>query len=175
MDLKLYDPQAMGETEEAAAALRALKLECDEARRSGQTGHIPAPVVGRLPEHASRLAMILAVLSQPEEEVPAVHAAHVAAGEAIARESARTLGDSIAAHQRAARDDYAGQVEIVIQALRRLGGQATQRELLRSCRSLRSKDVAEIAQRLAAEGEVVIQQEKTGGGQRAVLRLIKGA
>jgi hypothetical protein len=169
--LRLYHPLPVAETPEAAAALRAHKEACDGRRRS-RSGDVPHAVLGRAPEYAVRVAAILAGLAQPDADVPTVELAHVESAIGIVEESSRTLASSLARHQRAAWNDPQAQLEAVERAIRRLGGEATKREILRSCRSLTARTLAEIISRLEDEGAAVIEDKVTAGRTAKVLRLV---
>jgi hypothetical protein len=162
--LRLYQPLAMMETPEAAQELADYRLSCDRERRDARRPAVPPSVLGRAPEYAARVAAILAGLSQPDAEVPTVHAGHVRVAIAIADESARCLGKSLAAHARPSWDDHEGQLEAVLRVLATLGGEASRSQILRSCRKLSARQVDEALARLEDEGKTVLQMdEKTGG------------
>jgi hypothetical protein len=84
----------------------------------------------------------------------------------IATESASTLTASLQAHRRASWDDPAAQVELVVGALRACGGSAQWSDLLRQCRGLRARDLADVVERLEAEGTAKVTTEKTAGRPR---------
>lgn len=150
--LRAYVPQIVGETEEAARLLLEHKLKCDEERRRGERMEIPRATLGRMPEFAARVALILATLSQPENEIPTVTELEVRVAIAIVEESAATFAESLASNRRAAWDDPASQLELVISAIRSNGGVATRNEILRRCRRLTSKQIDEATTRLEEEG-----------------------
>lgn len=169
--LRLYDPQTVTETPEAAALLLAHKLACDEDRREGLRLDIPRATLGRMPEFAARIALILAVLSQPEAVVPVVSELEVQAAIALAEDSAQTFADSLAKNRRADWHDPAAQVELVVSALRLHGGVATKAELLRSCRKLSAQQVMDALNRLVDEERGVLEKKATTGRSSTVFRL----
>lgn len=150
--LRAYVPQVVGETEEAARLLLEHKLKCDEERRKGQRLEIPRATLGRMPEFAARVALVLATLAQPENEVPTVTELEVRVAIAIVEESGATFAESLAGNRRAAWDDPAAQLELVLSAIRGNGGAATRNEILRRCRRLTSKQIEEALSRLEEEG-----------------------
>jgi len=167
-EIRLYDPCHMTESEEARAALMAHKLACDEDRRQGKRLEIPRAVLGRAPEFASRMAMVLAILSQPEADIPSVGAEHVRVAIALADESARVFAGSLAANQRPNWDDPEAQAQYVLGAIRKAGGVVDWSSLLRSCQRLTARTMAEVVERLALEGRIV-QESMAGDGRTAKL------
>jgi hypothetical protein len=171
-EIRLYDPCHMGETDEAREALLAHKLACDEDRRTGKRMEIPRAVLGRVPEFAARMAMVLAVLSQPEQDCPTVALEHVRVAIALADESARTFAASLAANQRPDWNDPEAQAGYVLSALRGSGGSLARADLLRACRRLTARTIGEVLARLAEEGEIVLLKEAaTGGREKEVILL----
>jgi len=162
--LRLYAPITMTETAEAAQELADYRLTCDAERRDAERPQVPASVLGRAPEYATRISAILAGLSQPDAEIPTVGVEHVRAAVSVADESARCLGRSLATHAKPSWDDHAGQVEAVLRALATLGGEASRSQILRACRRLSAREVTDALNRLAAEGRAMVDQ---GGGSTA--------
>ena len=170
--LRLYDPILMGEDEEARTLLTTCKVKADAARRDGSRADIPPAVLARLPEFAGRLAMVLAVLAAPEEDRPVVTADAARVAIALAEESAAVFASSLSANRRASWDDPAAQCELVLGAIRGHGGSMDWSDLLRACRGLRARDLADVLNRLVEEGGAVVEEQKTGGRPRRVVRLI---
>lgn len=167
--LRLYDPQAVTETSGAARLLLEHKLSCDDDRREGRRLDVPRATLGRMPEFAARMALILAALSQPESLVPVVSELEVKVAIALAEESAQTFADSLARNRRASWDDPSAQVELVVSALRLHGGTATKSEILRECRRLSASQVMEALERLVEEERGVIEKKPSATGRPAVL------
>ena len=171
-EIRLYAPQHMDETPEAREALLSHKLGCDEDRRTGKRMEIPRAVIGRAPEFASRMAMVLAVLAQPEQDCPTVALEHVRAAIALADESAKVFAESLAANQRPDWNDPEAQARYVLSALRGSNGSMGRADLLRACRRLTARTIGEVLARLAEEGEVVVFKEaSTGGREKEVILL----
>jgi hypothetical protein len=171
-EIRLYDPCHMGESDEARHALLMHKLVCDEDRRSGRRLEIPRAVLGRAPEFASRMAMILAVLSQPEVDCPTVEIAHVKAAIALSEESAMVFAKSLASNQRPDWNDPEAQASYVLGAIRGASGSLSRAELLRACRRLTARTIGEVLARLAEEGEVVVFKEASTGGREKEMILL---
>lgn len=168
--LRLYDPQTVTETPDAARLLLEHKLACDDDRREGWRLDVPRATLGRMPEFAARMALILAALSQPEALVPVVSELEVRVAIALAEESAQTFADSLARNRRASWDDPSAQVELVVSALRLHGGTATKSELLRECRRLTASQVMEALDRLVEEERGVLEKRaNSGAGRQAVV------
>jgi hypothetical protein len=171
-EIRLYAPATMDETPEAGAALLAHKLGCDHSRRVGERMEIPRAVLGRAPEFAARMSMILAVLAQPESDCPTVGLEHVEVAIALADESARVFAESLASNQRPDWNDPEAQAKYVLSAVRQAGGSLGRTDLLRACRRLTSRTIQEVVTRLAEEEAIVIFKEaSTGGREREVLTL----
>ena len=170
-EIRLYAPMTMGETEEARQALLDHKLACDDERRTGKRMEIPRAVLGRAPEFAARMAMILAVLAQPEDECPTVALEHVEVAIALADESAKTFSESLAAHARPDWNDPEAQAKYVLGAIRAADGQLGRADLLRRCQRLTARTIGEVLARLAEEGEIVVLKEATAGRDKEVILL----
>ena len=171
--IRLYDPLTVGEDDTAREIIRACKLECDDARRSGSRPEIPSAVLARLPEFASRIALVLAYLSQPEAVIPLVTGEVARVAVALSTESAVVFAASLAANRRAAWDDPEAQIELVLAAIREAGGDIGRRALLRRCRQLTSRTLDDIIDRLVDEESVIV--EKIAGKTRPTetLRLLR--
>lgn len=171
--LRLYDPQHVQETAEAARMLLEYKLACDEDRRQHRRLDVPRATLGRSPEFASRIALILAALSQPEQAIPTVTELEVRVAIALADESAQTFADSLATNRRASWDDPAAQVEMVVSAVRMAGGEAVRSQVLRACQRLTAQQVNEACERLVLEERAVIDKvQGTKGRPSVVIRLL---
>jgi hypothetical protein len=170
--LRLYDPITMGEEPEARDLMTACKVKADKARRDGSRADIPPAVLARLPEFAGRLAMVLAVLAAPEDDQPIVNVDAARVAIALAEESAAVFASSLSANRRASWDDHAAQCELVLSAIRGDGGSMGKSEILRACRALTARQVADIVQRLVEEGAVVIEIERTAGRPRETVRMM---
>lgn len=163
-EIRLYAPVTMGETPEAQAALLTHKLKCDEDRRTGKRLEIPRAVLGRAPEFAARMAMVLAVLGQPESECPTVGLEHVEVAIALADESARVFAESLASNQRPDWNDPEAQAKYVLSAIRKANGVVDWSTLLRSCQRLSARTIAEVVERLALE-RIIVQDSVEGQGR----------
>ena len=171
-EIRFYTPLQVTEDDAAREILTACKLECDDARRTGSRSDVPPAVLARLPEFASRIALVLAYLSQPEQIIPVVtgHVARVAV--ALAEESAAVFAASLAANRKASWDDPEAQIELVLAAIREAGGDIGRRSLLRACRQLTARTLDDIIDRLVDEEMVIV--EKIAGKTRPTetLRLL---
>ena len=170
-EIRLYAPQTMDETPEACAALLAHKLGCDHDRRTGQRLEIPRAVLGRAPEFAARMSMILAVLSQPEADCPTVGLEHVEAAIALADESARVFAESLASNQRPDWNDPEAQAKYVLGAIRKAGGPVLRTDVLRSCQRLTARTIGDVIDRLEEEGQIVVLKKVGEGRTGQVLQL----
>lgn len=171
-EIRLYAPAIMGETDEAREALLQHKLACDDERRTGKRLEIPRAVLGRAPEFAARMAMILAVLSQPEEETPTVGLEHVEAAIALADESAKVFAESLTSHARPDWNDPEAQARYVLSAIRADGGQVMRSEILRRCQRLTARTIGDVLDRLAEEGQIVLAKQ-VGDGRTGQLVTLK--
>lgn len=170
--IRSYEPQAMGEDDSARQCLTTCKLKADEDRRNGTRVDVPHAVLARLPEFASRIAMVLAVLAQPEAEAPTVTGEIARVAVLIADESARVFSESLASNQRPAWDDPEAQAKYVMSAIHRSNGGLARSDLLRACRRLTSRTIGEVLTRLAEEKEIVVLKEgSTGGREKEVITL----
>jgi len=170
--LREYAPETMGEDDDARDTLNRCKADTDRDRREGK-GTVPPAVLARVPEFAARVALVLAALSQPEANVPTVTGDAARLAVRVAHESARVFAASLAANRRAAWDDHAGQIDTVIGVITAAGGQIARGELLRACRSMSARQVADVVDRLVDEGTAIVLKEGTGGRPRQIVRLGK--
>lgn len=170
-EIRLYAPATMGETDEARDALLKHKLACDDERRTGKRLEIPRAVLGRAPEFAARMAMILAALSQPEDEVPMVGLEHVEVAIALADESARVFAESLAAHARPDWNDPEAQARYVLSAIRAEGGRVLRSDILRRCQRLTARTIGDVLERLAEEGQIVVLKQVGDGRTGQVVTL----
>jgi hypothetical protein len=170
--IRLYDPLTVVDDDDARAALTACKMECDDARRTGSRPEIPPAVLARLPEMASRIALVLAFLSQPEAEVPVVTSDCARVAIALANESATVFAASLSANRRASWDDPAAQIDLVLAAIRRLGGEVTKSQLLKSCRQLTARTLDDIIERLLEEGSATVEKVPGKSKPTTMLRLL---
>lgn len=170
--VRLYDPITVTEDEEAREIMTRCKIECDEARRNGSRPEIPSAVLARLPEFASRIALVLGYLSQPEEGCPRVTGEVARVAVAVSTESASVFAASLAANRKASWDDPEAQIDLVLAEVRRAGGEIGRRALLRRCRQLTARSLDEIIGRLVDEESAVI--DKIAGKTRPteVIRLL---
>jgi hypothetical protein len=163
-EIRIYAPATMGETDAAGQALLGHKLGCDHSRRVGERMEIPRAVLGRAPEFAARMAMILSVLSQPEDDCPTVGLEHVEVAIALADESARVFAESLAANQRPDWNDPEAQAKYVLSAIRKAGGHMDWSSLLRSCQRLSARTIGDVVDRLALE-RMIVQESVAGDGR----------
>jgi len=172
--LRLYDPQHVTETDEAKRLLLEHKLKCDDDRRLQRRADIPNAVLGRMPEFAARMALILAALSQPERVVPVVGEMEATVAIALADESAMTFAASLTAGRRPRWDDHEAQLDLVVGVIRDEGGATTKTELMRRCRRLSGRQIDEVLARLAEEGTIEVLKIASSGGRPAFgIRLVQ--
>ena len=171
-EIRLYAPLQVGEADDAREILTTCKLECDDARRRGLRLEIPGAVLARMPEFASRIALVLAYLSQPEKIVPVVTGDVARVAVALAEESAAVFAASLADNRKASWDDPEAQIDLVLAAIREAGGDIGRRALLRACRQLTSRTLDDIIDRLVDEESITV--EKIAGKTRPTetLRLL---
>jgi len=171
--IRLYDPINVPEDDEARELLTGCKRECDEARRTGSRPEIPGAVLARLPEFASRIALVLAFLSQPEEVIPRVTGQCARVAVALATESAAVFAASLAANRKARWDDPEAQIDLVLAAIRRQGGEVTKSGLLTSCRQLTARTLDDIIDRLLEEGLATMEKVSGKSKPTTMLKLLK--
>lgn len=171
--LRLYSPVEVRDDGEAGRLLTAHKLELDEDRRHGRRAEVPRATLARQPEFAVRVALALAVLAQPEADVPCVTAEIMRRAIEVAGESSATFAASLAAGRRPKWDDPEGQIEYVIGALHDLGGQGTRSEILARCRRLDARTIGDVLSRLVEEERAEVAQTQGARGRPGtVVRLI---
>lgn len=172
--LRLYQPD---EVEDAggSAVLADYAEACDDRRRDPQEGDVPAALLGRAAEQATRVALALAILrcEWPAWPVVTAEVASVAIG--IVEASTWTIARSLRDHRAPAWDDVAGRIDYVVSAIGKLSdgdGWVSRSDLLRACRRLDAHGLDQILQRLQDEERITAQRIATGGRQTIALRLL---
>jgi hypothetical protein len=112
------------------------------------------------------MAMILAVLAQPEEACPTVGLEHVRVAIALADESAKVFSDSLSANRKPAWDDPQGQCELVLDVIQRSPAGISRADLLTACRRLTARTIGEVIERLVEEERITVLVEPTKGRPR---------
>jgi hypothetical protein len=159
--LAMYVPE---EVEDAGGAdlLASYAEHCDERRRAPQEGDVPAALLGRCAEHATRAALALAILRCEWPAWPTVTAQVARAAIRVVEASAWTIARSLRDHRAPAWDDIAGRVAYVESAMRRIAdddGWVSRSALLRGCRNIDADALDRTLARLIDEGSV--RAEKT--------------
>jgi len=165
----LYDPQEV--TLACLSMADDYRRRCDDARRLD--GGTPHEVAARQAEHASRIALILCLLSTPPGAPPVVEERHFDVACRIAERSVRVLVDGLA--QYAAESDHERLRKQVLAAIQRGGpdGWVSRRDVLRRVSGgAKLRDVDEVLARLAAEGVAEVARMD---GDSVVARLATGA
>ena len=152
----VYDPQEV--TLACMSSADDYRRRCDDARRLD--GGTPHEVAARQAEHASRIALILCLLSTPPGAPPVVDDRHFALGVRIAERSVRVLVDGLA--QYAAESDHERLRKQVIAACKKgaVDGWVSRRDVLRRVSGgAKLRDIDEVLTRLQAEGVVELARE----------------
>ena len=171
--LRMY---AADEVEDAggSAILAGYAEHCDERRRVPQQGDVPAALLGRCAEQATRVALSLAILRCQWPAWPVVTEAVVECAIRIVEASSWTIARSLRDHKAPQWDDVAGKIAYVEAAIMRLAdneGWCSRADLLRACRRLDSMGLDEVCNRLAQENRLDVRKVVTGGRQAINLRL----
>ena len=174
--LTMYVPE---EVEDAGGAdlLAAYAEQCDERRRVPQEGDVPAALLGRCAEHATRVALALAILRCEWPAWPTVTEQVARVAIRVVEASAWTIARSLRDHRAPAWDDVAGQVAYVEGAMRRIAdadGWVSRSALLLACRKLDADALDRTLVRLIDEGGVKVEKlkkEANAGAGRPKTRL----
>jgi hypothetical protein len=172
--LRMY---AADEVEDAggAALLAGYAEHCDERRRSPQTGDVPAALLGRCAEQATRVALSLAILRCQWPAWPVVTEDVVECAIRIVEASSWTIARSLRDHKAPQWDDVAGRISYVEAAIMRLAnadGWVTRSALLRSCQRLDAMGLDGVLDRLLQEDRLAVQKVATGGRSGVTIRLL---
>ncbi len=172
--LRMYQAD---EVEDAggAAMLAAYAEHCDERRRAPQEGDVPAALLGRCAEQATRVALALAILRCEWPAWPVVTEEVVRVAIRIVEASSWTIARSLRDNRAPSWDDNAGRIAYVEAAIMRLageGGWVTRSALLTSCRRLDAMGLDLILQRLQDEERLDVRKITTGGRLATSLRLL---
>jgi hypothetical protein len=157
-----------------AALLADYAEHCDERRRAPQEGDVPAALLGRCAEQATRVALSLAILRCQWPAWPVVTEEVVECAIKIVEASSWTIARSLRDHKAPQWDDVAGQISYVESAIMRLGdadGWCSRADLLRACRRLDAMGLDSVCTRLHQEERLEMRKTVTGGRQAIVLRL----
>jgi len=171
--LFLYEPVVMPD-DGAIAVFRAYAEALDARRRDHTDGDIPSQLLGRAGEYAKRVAMDMAMLSQPHcPGAPPVTAVLMQLAIRIVDASMETLASSIEKH--AAENQHEADRKKVIAVIKEntaADGWISYRDILRKVRSIKANELEDMVKRLDAEGAVSMKQVKrTGSGGRTTVML----
>jgi hypothetical protein len=171
--LRLYQAD---EVEDAggAALLADYAEHCDERRRAPQEGDVPAALLGRCAEQATRVALSLAILRCEWPAWPVVTVDVVECAIRIVEASSWTIARSLRDHKAPTWDDVAGRIAYVENAIRKLAdadGWVQRSALLRACQRLDAMGLDQILDRLVQEERLQVQKVATGGRNAIALRL----
>ena len=147
---------------------------CDERRRAPQEGDVPAALLGRCAEHATRAALALAILRCEWPAWPTVTAQVARAAIRVVEASAWTIARSLRDHRAPAWDDIAGRVAYVESAMRRIAdddGWVSRSALLLACRKLDADTLDRTLVRLIDEGSIKAEKIAQAKAGRPVTRL----
>jgi hypothetical protein len=171
--------KALAVPDKGGAVLDDFRDECDHRRRDPKESEtVPKQILGRATEHAQRVALCLAVLSQPQEAIPVVTDEIARIAIDVVRASQLVITKSIDLY--GADSDHERDRKRVLLAIRDLGGDqgewVTQRAILRVARYLKRQEVSEILARLADEESVQLRKvpsgDRGGGKERIEVRLV---
>ena len=172
--MRQYDPVECWCDDAATAVFNAYKMQCDERKRRGDES-IPRALLGRSPEYATRIAIVLALLASPELDVPHVTQEIAEVAIAVADASATTFARSL--QKRAPEwNDPETQIDYVIRRMQVIAGKGSsvsRSELLSATRKLTAKQLDDVLHRLIEEGYLIHSMERTGGRMRSVLHILR--
>lgn len=171
--LAMYVPE---EVEDAGGAdlLASYAEHCDERRRNPQEGDVPAALLGRCAEHATRAALALAILRCEWPAWPTVTQQVARAAIRVVEASAWTIARSLRDYRAPAWGDVAGQVAYVEAAMRRIAdndGWVSRSALLRGCRNIDADALDRTLARLIDEGSVRAEKTPSKAAGRPSTRL----
>jgi hypothetical protein len=172
--LRLYQAD---EVEDAggAALLADYAEHCDERRRAPQEGDVPAALLGRCAEQATRVALSLAILRCEWPAWPVVTVDVVECAIRIVEASSWTIARSLRDHKAPTWDDVAGRIAYVEAAIMRLAdaeGWVARADMLRACRRLDAMGLDAVLQRLTEEERLEIRKVATAGRSGVTFRLV---
>lgn len=172
--LRLYQAD---EVEDAggAALLADYAEHCDERRRAPQEGDVPAALLGRCAEQATRVALSLAILRCEWPAWPVVTVDVVECAIRIVEASSWTIARSLRDHKAPTWDDVAGRIAYVEAAIMRLAdadGWVQRSQLLRTCQRLDAMGLDGVLDRLLQEERLEIRKVATAGRSGVTLRLV---
>jgi hypothetical protein len=167
--LLMYDPMRCIDGG-AKAVLGILTHDNDDRRRNPREDDVVQPqILARSTEHAARLSMILAVLSQPHDSTVVTDAiARVAID--IVDMSNKCISKSI--EEFSAETETERNIKRVLSALRKMNGPngwVPKRELLRKVRAVKSQEIDEILNRLAQDGTIQAKETRTSSGHKHIV------
>lgn len=159
-----------------AELLAAYAEHCDDRRRAPQDGDVPAALLGRCAEQATRVALALAVLRCQWPAWPVVDEQVARCAIRVVEASTWTIARSLRDHRSPSWDDVAGRIAYVEEAIMRLAdeeGWVTRSAVLRACRRLDARALDDVLDRLREEERLDVRRVVTGGRQAIALRLLR--
>jgi hypothetical protein len=172
--LRMYAADEV-EDDGGSALLADYAEHCDQRRREPQQGDVPAALLGRCAEQATRVALSLAILRCQWPAWPVVTEAVVECAIRIVEASSWTIARSLRDHKAPQWDDVAGKISYVESAIMRLAnndGWCSRADVLRACRRLDAMGLDEVCSRLHQEERLELKKVVTGGRQAITLRLV---
>lgn len=172
--LRMYSADEV-EDDGGSALLADYAEHCDQRRREPQQGDVPAALLGRCAEQATRVALSLAILRCQWPAWPVVTEAVVECAIRIVEASSWTIARSLRDHKAPQWDDVAGKISYVESAIMRLAnndGWCSRADVLRACRRLDAMGLDEVCSRLHQEERLELKKVVTGGRQAITLRLV---
>ena len=171
--LRMYAADEV-EDDGGSALLADYAEHCDQRRREPQQGDVPAALLGRCAEQATRVALSLAILRCQWPAWPVVTEAVVECAIMIVEASSWTIARSLRDHKAPQWNDVAGQISYVESAIMRLAdaeGWVQRSQLLRACQRLDAMGLDAVLDRLRQEERLDVAKVATAGRSGVTIRL----
>lgn len=171
--LRMYAADEV-EDDGGSALLADYAEHCDQRRREPQQGDVPAALLGRCAEQATRVALSLAILRCQWPAWPVVTEAVVECAIRIVEASSWTIARSLRDHKAPQWNDVAGQISYVESAMMRLAdaeGWVQRSQLLRACQRLDAMGLDAVLDRLRQEERLAVAKVATAGRSGVTIRL----
>lgn len=171
--LRMYAADEV-EDDGGSALLADYAEHCDQRRREPQQGDVPAALLGRCAEQATRVALSLAILRCQWPAWPVVTEAVVECAIRIVEASSWTIARSLRDHKAPQWNDVAGQISYVESAMMRLAdaeGWVQRSQLLRACQRLDAMGLDAVLDRLRQEERLDVAKVATAGRSGVTIRL----
>lgn len=172
--LRMYQPDEI-EDSGGAAVLTDYAEACDDRRREPLEGDVPAALLGRCAEQATRVALCLAILRCEWPAWPVVTANVAEVAIRIVEASTWTIARGLRDNRAPSWDDVAGRIAYVENAIRKGAndqGWIGRSALLRACQRLDALGLDQVLDRLLQEERLEVSRVATAGRSGVTVRLL---